>query len=48
MSFKKTFRLFFFLFTDGVNTNMASEERLEEDALMEANLELIFNMDLGK
>jgi len=31
---------------DRVSSNVASEESLEEDALMEANLGLIFNMDL--
>ena len=29
-----------------MSSNVASEESLEEDALMEANLGLIFNMDL--
>jgi len=33
---------------DGVSSNVASEESLGEDALAEANLELIFNMDLRK
>jgi len=33
---------------DGVSSNVASEESPEEDALMEANLGLIFNMDLSK
>jgi len=33
---------------DGVSSNVASEESLGEDALIEANLELIFNMDLRK
>ena len=32
--------------SDRVSSNVASEESLEEDALMEANLGLIFNMDL--
>jgi len=33
---------------DGVSSSVASKESLEADALMEANLGLIFNMDLRK
>ena len=36
------------LLSDGVSSNVTLEESLEEDALLEANLELIFNMDLRK
>jgi len=33
---------------DGLSPNVTLEESIEEDALIEANLELIFNMDLRK
>lgn len=36
------------LSTDGLSPNVTLEESIEEDALIEANLELIFNMDLRK